>query len=843
MLKIQCIYESIEKLCKDFENVNKNKPCVIQIFTSQFNSNDSLIIAKDIQHFFPLAKIVGSSASGVIYNGEQFENSTLICVEQYEILDFDAFLIPFEEFSYDELVDITYNKFEKKDDVSLLRIFMGGTYNYSQEFIANISNLMPKTKITGGISGEIYNSKVIPFVFNSEIAIENAFICIATIGKNSFIYNRVNTSHEPIGKTYTITKVHNQDILEIENQSALNWLQENLGILSTKEYNTAEDVAENDPLVRFQLMLPEYSNASRFVRFNEETEQISQYFSQLKTGTKFKLSYASPSKCVEDCKETCIEIQTKPIEQLYAYVCFFRKMHMQNCAKWELTPYAQNGVCGAFFMGEFGNLQDENELLNGSCVLCGIAEHEKYIHVDFASLEKLENVRRENQDFFNFIIKKQSKSKGIINKFFLEDVVEKESAYKNNLYMDLRFNMQNMLKYETDKDLLEINKICLLKIENAEVLMSYMGQHGYYEQLNRLIDELNIKKSLDYSKKDIKVYAINFDAFILCANDEVCNESFVKCVYELEKHCNAFQEYTKNTPFLIRFVVIFDNDKLLEQAYTQLQKNTNSQSQLLINSNNKMIDTKAEIERMGIIKNAILNNRVVPYYQGIYNNKIGKIDKYEALMRIFDEKGNIYVPNDFMELSKKYRLYLELNEKMLEQVMLDFSKIDCSVNINLSAHDISSEKFREKLFDRLSKFHKPSNLMFEILEDECFSDMEQLKSFIDKVRGFGSKIAIDDFGSGYSNLLEIVKIRPDFIKIDGQIIRGVNESYENEAIIDVTTSLGQKLDIDVVAEYVENKEIQGMIEKYNILHSQGYHFSKPTPFDIIYKLEKDARLV
>lgn len=101
---------------------------------------------------------------------------------------------------------------------------------------------------------------------------------------------------------------------------------------------------------------------------------------------------------------------------------------------------------------------------------------------------------------------------------------------------------------------------------------------------------------------------------------------------------------------------------------------------------------------------------------------------------------------------------------------------------------------------------------------------------MDRIHELGAKISIDDFGSGYSNLQHVANIHSDYLKIDGSIVRKCCESREAEILMTLIMSWAKiNTGIRVVAEFVENEEIQNKVLKYGIDFSQGYLFSKPTP--------------
>ena len=103
--------------------------------------------------------------------------------------------------------------------------------------------------------------------------------------------------------------------------------------------------------------------------------------------------------------------------------------------------------------------------------------------------------------------------------------------------------------------------------------------------------------------------------------------------------------------------------------------------------------------------------------------------------------------------------------------------------------------------------------------------------FVDKVHALGGLISVDDFGSGYSNLQHVLSIHLDYLKLDGSIIRNCTASKDSENLIALIAGYKKLTDRDIriVAEFVENKNIQKLLMKYSIDFSQGYLFAKPEP--------------
>ncbi len=833
-------FEEIVTLENSSNGLDKDKECLVQIFTSILNQEDAVRLAKNIKKILPLAHVLGTSVCGVIYKGEQYDEATMITIEQY---DRHSIRSGITQWIGNDVFKLVTEIKEVCKDTSprLARVFFGGYYPCAMQFAGMMNQAMPDIYLGGGVSGSYDLETQVPFVFDENQVVVKGMVYNVINGEALTVFSRMNTGSEPITSVHTITSVADDVVVTIDHEPAAAWMRDNLGELNIKQdCEVCGELGMQDPLERFQLVIEGHGGAGRYVKYDEETDSIKQQYSRLEEGMGFKLSYSSPSRCLEYTKMIADEITRQPVEQIFVYSCLFRKLYLTKCTKREVLPYKDYGVCGVFLLGEFGRTSGKNELFHGSCVWNGIAEKEVYIKPDTEVFEYLTKSVYEDNGLIEFIEKRTKHLGNSTKRSILGRVIAHESTYKSYMFKDPYLGMDNIVRYEYDKKKIAFNKICMIKIENASLLINHMGQEAYYEFLKiytnsaiRRIAEIE-EGALSYSR-----YLIAFDTFVIAASNCVSNDEFVKHMRVLEGLGKAYIEayvHDDTKPLLIpRYAVVLEQRHLLERAYSALRAEGSSQAQFIIKdgSTNEDATFKKELDIIELINYAIQNNKVIPYYQGIHNNKINKIDKFEALMRLEDAEGNIHLPSEFLDIAKKYRLYLELTRKMVARVVAEFEGSENRVSINISSMDVTSVETHEFLVDIIKNLKHPENLIFEILEDECFKDVDVLKSFIEEVRGYGVGIAIDDFGAGYSNLLELVKIRPDFIKIDGEIVKRIHQDEDNKLIVGSLCRMAQTVGIVIVAEFVENQEIQNQILEYNISNSQGYLFATPQPISAI----------
>ena len=229
---------------------------------------------------------------------------------------------------------------------------------------------------------------------------------------------------------------------------------------------------------------------------------------------------------------------------------------------------------------------------------------------------------------------------------------------------------------------------------------------------------------------------------------------------------------------------------------------------------------------LDVLTYSIENNLVEPYFQAIMDNNTNKIVKYEALMRIFDKDGHMLMPNIFIHKAKKCRLYNKLMEILIDKIIIYILKYKIHVSINLDYTDILNPQIKKTLVSKIRNNNIGKYLTLEILESEKVSNFDTVNEFINDVKKLGVKIAIDDFGTGFSNYENILNLNIDYIKIDGSLIRKIDEDiYLN--LIKSIVLFSKQQNIKVVAEFVSDLKILRYVKSIEIDYSQGYYVGKP----------------
>ncbi len=357
--------------------------------------------------------------------------------------------------------------------------------------------------------------------------------------------------------------------------------------------------------------------------------------------------------------------------------------------------------------------------------------------------------------------------------------------------------VHNLLKTNIKKEILSILKkdVCI-EVKNSHVDVFIIN---IFEDLEK-IDIIKIKNYIfdTIVSKQFKLinnlHTIDIDITIGCSKGDDKNLKIFaeKALHNAKLNYINFMYYDSN---------LYKNHFLNEELLSTLHKN---------------IDEKT----------------VEPFFQPIQDNKSSTIVKYEALMRIFDKNGNVIMPQVFIEKSRKYRLFNKLMELMILKVIDYIKQYKIHVSINLDYNDILNPIMKNLLINNIKESDVGKYITIEILESKKINNYYLVNDFINDLKQHDIKIAIDDFGSGFSNYEHILNINTDYIKLDGSLIKKIDEEiYYN--LVKSIVQFCKEQNIKTVAEFVSDLKILRYVKSLDIDYSQGYYISKPKRIDEI----------
>ncbi len=405
--------------------------------------------------------------------------------------------------------------------------------------------------------------------------------------------------------------------------------------------------------------------------------------------------------------------------------------------------------------------------------------------------------------------------------------------FKNGKLMDYRYNVANYEQYLLDVEPMQFTKMCMTEIVSADMMIATFGEEPYTSSCKEVLDSVS-KRFKELGLDDIiHIYIHSYRHFIITANDAISDSTFEHIVRQFHAEYELSTSQQTALSGVSRFVLTFGED-LVNRSKSALFMHKESPNTFIVATNEKerlLAEKQNDVQMFELINYALSNNRVIPFYQGIRDNATGQITKYEALMRIRDIDDSIRSPYTFLNSAKELKLYIPLSKMMVHKALIDFERKSSGLNINISLLDIMSDDYQDWFIERVKAHPNPAQITVEFIETENYGDAIIIKDFLERVRDIGCKVAADDFGSGFATYSAIVSLKPDIIKIDGSIIKGITTQPNNKIIVDSICYMARLIGAKIVAEFVENEDIQNAVVSSGVDFSQGYLYSVPKPIE------------
>lgn len=254
------------------------------------------------------------------------------------------------------------------------------------------------------------------------------------------------------------------------------------------------------------------------------------------------------------------------------------------------------------------------------------------------------------------------------------------------------------------------------------------------------------------------------------------------------------------------------------------------------------MENRKEIILKRDLRNAIEKNQFRIYLQPIVNLRTKEILAVEALIRWEHPEWGLLSPNEFIPLAEETGFIIDISKWVLREVSKNYRKWQVNklprvkISVNFSGMEFYEIDFIENIESVLEEFNlDPSFLIIEITENILLKNSEIIVSHINKLRSLGIKIALDDYGTGYSSLYYLLYFNIDILKISRCFIKDISHDV-NKAIVKNTINMANELKIKLVAEGIEKQEQLSVLQEYNCYAGQGYIFSKPIPVEDLEKI-------
>jgi diguanylate cyclase (GGDEF)-like protein/PAS domain S-box-containing protein len=241
-------------------------------------------------------------------------------------------------------------------------------------------------------------------------------------------------------------------------------------------------------------------------------------------------------------------------------------------------------------------------------------------------------------------------------------------------------------------------------------------------------------------------------------------------------------------------------------------------------------------ESLDRIRQALVNQEFVLYYQPKVNMRTGEIVGVEALIRWLHPQKSLMMPNAFLPVIEDHPLAVEIGEWVLDTALRQVNDwqsvgLKIPVSVNISARHLQDSRFVERLRELLAAYPavNPGCLELEVLESSALENIVQVSQIMDACRDMGVLFALDDFGTGYCSLTYLKQLPVTMLKVDQSFVRDMLDDPDDLAILDGVLGLATAFGCKVIAEGVETFDHGEMLLQLGCELAQGYGIAKPMP--------------
>jgi len=246
-------------------------------------------------------------------------------------------------------------------------------------------------------------------------------------------------------------------------------------------------------------------------------------------------------------------------------------------------------------------------------------------------------------------------------------------------------------------------------------------------------------------------------------------------------------------------------------------------------------DQKTRLYWIERIDRALAENRLLAYLQPVMRLSDGSIDRYELLLRMKSDDGRILPPSDFLPLAERTGRIREIDRWVVRRGIEIISERASTssrfrLDVNLSGRAFSDPELLTLIRSEIARSGTdPALFGVEVTETAAVTDMGKAREFINTLRDIGCRVALDDFGSGFSSFYYLKNLPIDTIKIDGSFVQQLCTNVEDRHVVRAIVELSRGFGIGCTAEYVEDEKTLELLREYGVTYAQGFHIARPFP--------------
>ncbi|WP_375751904.1 EAL domain-containing protein [Vibrio sp. HN007] len=793
-----------------------------QICSTQ-SAETALSLSATLTEHIDGIEVIGHSTSHYIHDAKVSNQGTLIILTELKNASISSTLLQLSEsnLQIEDSLLLTENLDIQKYTKAVIS-FADNIDSKDSGLFASFNNITPTIPVAGGVSQlNEFGSWVL---LNNHVA-NKAIVAVALHGSDLYARHGGFIEWNPVGRTFEVTQVEGNKVLTLDHRSCSDLYQHYLG--DGKKLSLYE--LKSFPLMRGDrinqdICIPESIAEDGGIRFSGHLQQ----------GDHVRLCYNHPSLTLEQVQLESEQLLQDCPDIVFVYNCSSRLNFAEGDK--ELRQFASVALTeGSYFSGEFYRASQQ-KVLHHSLTYLTIREGEPNYVTDTVR----QSINRDKITPLFSLIHNAISDVDRMQKGMEQRMREQARRLTESYRLDHRTSLPNRIALKEHLSKMSRNGYLItMKLMNFRQINE---KYGY-----RIGDQLLMDIS-HYGRKQIQklypaidLYSIGIGEWAIIVSSDNDTGAVLTKFYEFVEEFEQINFRPIGLSEMDHISVSLNAGVISAEDFPLL-----SADELLIKSiearrwakehnrhvcNVKDIQSKADerqsqLNWLSVVSRAILRNQVRTYVQPIVQTHNHNQYSQECLVRIV-ENGKVISPGQFLPIIEGTHLYTRLSRQMITNTFNLMSTKTGNFSLNLNPQDLVSDKTVTLLEQQILSLDNPERVGLEVLETEEIKDYGRVREVCNHLQSLGAKLIIDDFGSGYSNIDEIIKLEPQIIKLDGSLIKNMDKDVKQREVTRALVNLCQVFGAKTVAEFVHNQEIAMISEDLGFDYLQGYYFGEP----------------
>jgi len=375
--------------------------------------------------------------------------------------------------------------------------------------------------------------------------------------------------------------------------------------------------------------------------------------------------------------------------------------------------------------------------------------------------------------------------------------------------------------------------LMLVSIDNLPMVITWQGE----ETANEVMNDIHVRLE-DILPANSYFYRINADQYGIIIKNPAVKE-MEELVNRINYMVNIYHNPNMEDAVHLRLSIgsvyfpvgVESEFDAINKAYLALTTVKGKDSEFYCDfeeAKRQHTDSQNEMSQLHHLQDAFHEDRLVLAYQPIVRTNDGVVEYYECLLRISDGNGNFDSAGRFIPIAEKMGTVDVIDEFVLKSVVAELEKnTEIQLCLNISNLTTSNDTWLKMCSDVLNNTDVSNRISVEITETAAQKDLRKTAYFTAAMQSLGCKVALDDFGVGYTSFRQLRSLSVDTVKIDGSYILGLEENSENLIFIKSLVDFNKSYGLKTVAECVESGDVAKKLMELGVDYLQGYYFGVP----------------